>query len=208
VGLKGEGSAGTARLGVFGGAFDPPHLGHVALAQLAVQQLRLDALRIFPTGHAWHKSRPLTAAAHRMAMARLAFGAIPHVVVDERETLRAGPTYTVDTLRELAAEHPGAELFVVMGEDQALAFTGWNGWRDILQLAIICVAEREELAQPDHRFVPPAGLESRFCQLQLPPVPVSATEIRSQIAHHAQAIPMVAEPVARYIAQHHLYQTA
>jgi nicotinate-nucleotide adenylyltransferase len=180
----------------------------VALAQLAVRQLQLDQLRIFPTGHAWHKSRTLTAAAHRIAMARLAFEGIPGVVVDERETRREGPTYTVDTLRELAAEFPGAALFLVMGEDQALAFTSWHGWRDILQLAIICVAEREELAQPDHRFVPPPELAPRFCQLRLPPVPVSATEIRSQIAHQAPSAPMVAEPVARYIAQHHLYQTA
>ena len=196
------------RLGVFGGAFDPPHTGHVALAQLAVQQLQLDQLRIFPTGQAWHKSRPLTAATHRVAMARLAFGHLSQVVVDERETQRAGPTYTVDTLRELVAEHPGTQLFLLMGEDQAKALPSWHEWQEVPKLAIICVAAREDSASGSARFVPPSGLASRFCQLLLPAMPVSATEIRSQIAHPNGVAPMVAEPVARYIALHHLYQTA
>jgi nicotinate-nucleotide adenylyltransferase len=196
------------RLGVFGGAFDPPHTGHVALAQLAVQQLQLDELRIFPTGQAWHKSRPLTDATHRLAMARLAFADVPRTVVDARETLRNGPTYTVDTLRELAAEHAGAQLFLLMGEDQALALPSWHAWREVVRLAIICVAGREDAATAGTRFMPPAGLESRFCQLPLPAMPVSATEIRSQIAHPTGAAPMVAPAVARYIALNHLYQTA
>lgn len=200
------------RLGVFGGAFDPPHLAHVALAQLALRQLRLDALRIFPTGHAWHKNRPLTAAEHRVAMTRLAFADLPQVVVDERETHRAGPTYTVDTLRELTAEHPGTQLFLLMGEDQALALQSWHEWREVVRLAIICVAEREDAvkspAAVSLRFSPPAGLEARFSRLLLPAMPVSATEIRSHIAHDSGSAPMVAEPVARYIALHHLYQTA
>ena len=119
-------SAAAARLGMFGGAFDPPHMAHRVLAQAAVDQLRLDELRVFPTGQAWHKERTLTPAQHRLAMAQLAFEDLPKVVVDARELQRAGATYTIDTLRELSAEHPGAELFLVMGEDQAAAFTTWR----------------------------------------------------------------------------------
>ena len=74
----------SRRIGIFGGAFDPPHLAHVALAQAAVTQLGLDELRVFPTGQAWHKARALTGAAHRLAMAKLAFGAVPGAVVDDR----------------------------------------------------------------------------------------------------------------------------
>jgi nicotinate-nucleotide adenylyltransferase len=113
----------TTRLGVFGGAFDPPHVAHVALAQAAVEQLRLDQLRIFPTGQAWHRSGPLTAPEHRLALAQLAFGELPRTVIDDRELRRPGPTYTIDTLRELKAEQPAAQLFLVMGEDQAVALT-------------------------------------------------------------------------------------
>ena len=80
------------KLGVFGGAFDPPHDAHVALAEAAVQQLQLDELRIFPTGSAWHKQRDLAPAEHRVAMARIAFADVPHAVIDEREILRTGPT--------------------------------------------------------------------------------------------------------------------
>lgn len=208
------------RLGVFGGAFDPPHLAHVALAQLAVRQLQLDQLRVLPTGQAWHKPRSLSAAAHRLAMARLAFAEVPQAVVDDREVQRAGPTYTVDTLRELAAQFPGAQLFLLMGEDQAVALPTWHEWREVVRLAIICVAEREgAVAGPAGQemprgpgFTPPAGLAQRFIRLQLPAMHVSATDIRSQIAHEAAGAaglaPMVAEPVARYIALHHLYQTA
>jgi len=82
---------------MFGGAFDPPHLAHRALAQAAIEQLQLDVLRVLPTGQAWHKSRPLTAASHRLAMSRLAFDGLPQVRLDDREIRRAGPSYTLDT---------------------------------------------------------------------------------------------------------------
>ena len=101
---------------MFGGAFDPPHVAHVALAQAAVEQLQLDQLRIFPTGQAWHKAPPLTASKeHRLALAGVAFGGLPRTVIDDRELRRPGPTYTIDTLRELKAEYPDAQLFLVMG---------------------------------------------------------------------------------------------
>ncbi len=200
--------AGPKRLGVFGGAFDPPHNAHLALVQAAVAQLRLDELRVFPTGQAWHKAWQLSPARHRLAMAELAFSGLPQVSVDARETRRAGPSYTIDTLRELQEEDPAAELFLVIGEDQANALQTWHEWRDILRLAIICVAEREELTRTTPQFVPPKLLESRFRQLQMPSMPISATDIRSRIATHQGIGPLVPGPVARYIDHHHLYQAA
>ncbi len=80
------------RLGVFGGAFDPPHIAHMALAKHAIEQLHLNDLRIIPTGDAWHKDHTLTASPHRLAMVRLAFEGQPQVVVDDREINRAGAT--------------------------------------------------------------------------------------------------------------------
>ena len=196
------------RIGVFGGAFDPPHAAHVALVSSAVANLQLDELHVIPTGHAWHKSRPLSPAHHRLAMAQLAFGDLPKVVVDARETRRAGPSYTVDTLRELRAQWPAAELFVLMGEDQARALPTWRDWQESLQLAIIYVAERGDWAGTKPPFMAPKLYESRFRRLKMPVMPVSATDIRARIAAHQNPCPLVFEPVARYIELHHLYQTA
>lgn len=197
----------AGRIGVFGGAFDPPHAAHRALAQTAVAELQLDELRVVPTGQAWHKSRPLSAAHHRLAMAQLAFSDLPRVVVDPREIQRAGPTYTVDTLRELKTQWPDAELFLIMGEDQAYALPTWHEWQAILQIAIICVAERADSVRARPRFEAEKSQESRFRRLQMPAMPVSATDIRARIAAHQSVVPLVFESVARYIDHHHLYQT-
>jgi len=87
------------RIGLFGGAFDPPHKAHVALAQAALTQLSLNVLHVLPTGDAWHKPRDLTPGFHRLAMCQQAFESFPNVVVDDLELKRPGPSYTVDTLR-------------------------------------------------------------------------------------------------------------
>ena len=100
---------GPPRIGLFGGAFDPPHYAHMALARAAVRQLGLSRLHVTPTGQAWHKSRPLTPAAQRLAMCRLAFAHEPRCVVDGRETRRDGPSYTIDTLAALQAETTRSE---------------------------------------------------------------------------------------------------
>jgi nicotinate-nucleotide adenylyltransferase len=201
------GSGEKRRIGVFGGAFDPPHAAHIALVRAAVIVLELDELRIIPTGNAWHKARPLSPARHRLAMAQLAFGDLQSVVVDPRETERDGPSYTVDTLRELKSQWPNAELFVFLGEDQARALPTWRAWQQVLQLAIIYVAERGDWNKSKPRFIAPKLYESRFRPLQMPSMPVSATDIRTRVAAHQSLIPLVTEPVARYIDHHHLYQT-
>ena len=198
---------GILKLGIFGGAFDPPHKTHAALIELAVQQLQLDEIRVLPTGNAWHRSHQPEAAVHRLAMAELAFCGLDKVVVDARETRRVGPTYTVDTLRELKTENPSAELFLIIGEDQARAFTTWHEWQVIANSAIICVAGRACLAGAGAIFSPPKSFETRFLTLSLPSSPISATEIRQRIARHENVAPLVGEGVARYIAAHHLYQT-
>jgi nicotinate-nucleotide adenylyltransferase len=198
---------GSKRLGVFGGAFDPPHVAHSALVKAALKGLKLDELRLVPTGQAWHKARPLSLATHRLAMCDLAFGRIPRVTIDPRETRRPGPSYTVDTLRELSCEFGSAKLFLILGGDQARALSSWHDWREVLRLAIICVAEREDLTGANPPFMAPIGFESRFRQLHLPAMPVSATDIRSRIAAQHNVATLVFEPVARYIDDHHLYQT-
>jgi len=193
---------------MFGGAFDPPHLAHRSLAEVALRQLELDELRVLPTGQAWHKTRPLTNAAHRLAMSRLAFAGLGGAVVDEREIRRAGPSYTLDTLRELQAENPQAELYLVMGKDQADALPTWRDWGRIVELAIICVADRDGLTGQETRFVPPPGMAGRFCKLHMPTMDISATGIRARVAGGQGIAPLVSPAVARYIDQHNLYTTA
>ncbi len=197
----------TRRIGVFGGAFDPPHAAHVALVQAALDNLQLDELRVVPTGQAWHKAWSLSPAPDRLAMAQLAFAEVPRVVIDPIEINRAGPSYTLDTLHEMKIRWPEAEFFLIMGEDQARALTTWHDWPEILRLAIICVAEREITTGESPRFIAPKLHKSRFKRLQMPAMPVSATDIRARIAAHQRVVPLVFEPVARYIDDHNLYQT-
>lgn len=208
-------AADAPRIGVFGGAFDPPHIAHVALAEAALTQLSLAQLCIFPTGRAWHKSRGLTDPAHRLAMAQLAFGNLPRVRVDAREVRRPGPTYTLDTLHELQAENPAAQLVLIMGADQAAALPTWHGWLEILSIAIISIAyraHRVESATSTARFDPqtlpglPVG--ARFEMLDLPPMDTSATDIRARAVRGDDITRLVPPAVARYIDQHHLYHSA
>lgn len=195
----------TRRIGIFGGAFDPPHNGHVALARTAVEQLELDELRILPTGHAWHKSRTLSEGALRVAMSQLAFADVPRVVVDTREVLRAGPTYTVDTLRELKQEYPDSQLLLIIGADQAEALHTWKDSTEIARLAILSIAARarpvSDAPPADISNLPPGFYEP----INLPPIVVSSTAVRSLAASGESVEHLVPQAVARYIAEHQLY---
>jgi nicotinate-nucleotide adenylyltransferase len=193
------------RLGVFGGAFDPPHLAHVALARAAVEQLGLDELRVLPTGQAWHKSRALTPAEHRLAMAREAFAEVPRAVVDDRELRRAGPTYTIDTLRQFTAEFPQAELLLVIGADQAEALHGWRESDGILRLARVAVAARARPGPDAPPFDTGSLPGASFASVELPAMPVSATQVRARVAAGQPVDHLVPPGVASYIARHHIY---
>lgn len=196
-------NSAAQRVGMFGGAFDPPHRAHVALARAAVDQLGLQALHVLPTGDAWHKARTLTDGSHRLAMARLAFAELPQAVVDPRELERAGPTYSIDTLRELQAEHPQAQLVLLMGEDQAAGFTRWHAWQDIARVAILGVAGRGTgQGVAALRALPGARVEA----LRLPQMPESATDIRARLTAGQAIAELVPPAVASYIESHHLYQ--
>ena len=199
----------TQRIGVFGGAFDPPHNAHVALARAALEQFELDTLYIIPTGQAWHKARALSAPEHRLAMTRLAFENVSRVVVDDRELQRTGPTFTIDTLQALQADNPQAQLYLFIGADQFAAFRQWHKWQQILEIAIICIADRAQSTLAQTQFDAYAPHNHRFFTLKLPLMSVSATQVRQLIASGAAAAGEVAklvpEPVARYISLHQLY---
>lgn len=207
--------AHALRVGVFGGAFDPPHWAHRALAQTALDQLGLDMLHILPTGQAWHKTRVLTPAKHRLAMCALAFGDLPRTHIDAREIQRQGPSYTTDTLSELASEYPGAALYLVLGADQLLAFKTWVRWTGVLVQATLAVANRAvnmgaNGAQDSMQEMDLSAVDLPFVRLQMPLKNISATAVRAHLqgpALRSGALDvLVPETVASYISQHHLYQ--
>ena len=203
------------RVGMFGGAFDPPHWAHRALAETALTQLGLDVLHILPTGHAWHKSRILSSAEDRVAMCELAFGDLPDVRLDPREIQREGPSYTADTLRELQREYPQAELFLVLGADQLLSFKSWVRWQEVLELATLAVANRATNIGADASLdqdleTDLSGVDLPFELLNMPLKNISASAVRARVGQPALSAAaldvLVPEAVARYISQHHLYQ--
>jgi len=210
-----HGGGGATRVGVFGGAFDPPHRAHRALAEAALTELGLDVLHVLPTGRAWHKPRALSAFNHRLAMCHLVFGDLSGVRLDGRETCRDGPTYTVDTLEELATEYPGATLFLVIGADQLAAFRRWHRWQDVLRLSRLVVAGRvlpvlDTVGGAVATDTTDRAGEVPFTDLRTPLIDISATALRGLVASGAaspQALAqLVPEAVAGYISQHSLYQ--
>jgi nicotinate-nucleotide adenylyltransferase len=190
------------RLGLFGGSFDPVHKAHVALAYSALAALRLDRVLWMPVGQQPQKPRALTAAVHREAMLRLAIAGEPRFALDRRELLRPGPHYTIDTVRELRAEHPAATLVLLIGWDQYAGLHTWAGWRDLLRHTVLAVANRpgvaravdaEVLRQP-HQVVPLAMLD------------IAATDIRARVARGEPIADLVPPEVGRYIETHGLYK--
>ena len=192
------------RIGLFGGSFDPPHRAHRALADLALAQLRLDQLRWLPAGQPWQKAaRTLAPRVDRLAMLRLLMAGEPRFALDERELERTGPSYTIDTVRELAAEHRGAELLLVIGQDQYGRFDTWREWPELLQRVTLAVAGRDGAAP-----TPPPALAAqshRLVALPLPAMPVSSTQIRAAAAQGLRVDALAGPAVAGYIADHQLY---
>lgn len=195
------------RIGMYGGAFDPPHNAHVALAKAALEQLDLDVLHVIPTGHAWHKAQRLTLGFHRLEMADRAFNAIAKVVVDQREVMRTGATYTLDTLRELQAEHVGAQLYLIMGADQAAALPTWHHFEEIAKIAIICVAERTDKSGLIPYTSTLNSLNCRAVHIELPIMLQSATDVRDLVLHQQPVDHLLPHAVAAYIEAHGLYRS-
>jgi nicotinate-nucleotide adenylyltransferase len=197
----------SRRIGVYGGSFDPPHLAHLALARVARDTLALDELRLMTAGQPWQKAGVLRApAAAREAMLQLLVAQEPGLMLDPRELQREGPSYTVDTLRELAAEQPGAELFLVVGADQFDKLDTWREADEISRLATLAVAARAGQAIRTPTSWADSGRAWR--ELPLPRIDITSTEVRRRIAAGDPIAPLVGEAVAGYIDQHQLYRAA
>jgi nicotinate-nucleotide adenylyltransferase len=190
------------RIGLFGGSFDPVHNAHLALARTALDQLQLDELRWVPVGQAWQKARAMTPAAQREAMLQLAIQGEARFVLERCELQRAGPSYTLDTLRELQAAMPGARWYLLIGQDQYRNLHTWHGVDELLQRVTLAVAQRPgEPAECDLRV-----RDAPMVALSMAPMDISATDIRQRAAAGRDVSALVPPTVAFYIHQQGLYR--
>ena len=191
----------TRRIGLLGGTFDPVHNAHLALARVALHTLALDELRWIPAGTPWQKARTITAAEHRVAMLQLALAGEDHFVLERCEVARTGPSYTLDTVRELQQREAGAQWFLIVGQDQYANLRTWHGWQELLSRLTLAVAARPGAAQSGK-----AQAQDLVCEaLPLPPMDIASSTIRDRVARGESIAECVPPAVARYIDQHALY---
>jgi nicotinate-nucleotide adenylyltransferase len=196
-----------AGVGVLGSAFNPPHLGHLALAQEALWQLGLSEVVFVPTGEAPHKriaddpGREL-----RLAMTRLAASDDTRFVTSTLEVERDGPSYTHETLEALAQERGGAELVFVMGADAAVGLESWRSPERVVELARLAIARRAGVADAEvGAVVRSLGAEERTTMLEMPQFGVSSSSVRERAAAGRPLRYLVTEPVARFIEEKAIY---
>jgi len=195
------------RLGILGGTFNPPHLGHLICAQEAYVQLGLDRVTLIPTAIPPHKPvEDEPGAEHRLELCRLAVRDDPRFEVSEIEVGRPGPSYTVDTLEQLTREARERELFLILGGDIAAGLPRWHRPEQVLSLATIAVAERAgtpRAAVEDALEHVGGGELAQF--FAMPTIDVSSTLIRRRVGAGAPIRYLVPAAVAGYIAEHGLY---
>lgn len=201
-------AGGGAAIGVLGSAFNPPHLGHLALAQEALWQLGLSEVVFVPTGTAPHKrilddpGREL-----RMAMTRLAAAEDGRFSVSALEVEREGPSYTYETLEALAEERGDTELVFVMGADAAVGLESWKEPERVVELASLAVARRAGVSDSDvHAAMRSLGCDGRVTMLEMPQFGVSSSAVRERAKQGRPLRFLVPEAVARLIEEKGLYR--
>jgi nicotinate-nucleotide adenylyltransferase len=195
--------AAARTIGIFGGTFDPVHYAHLLLAECAREELGLDALIFMPANIPPHKitGRAITPAHCRLEMLRLAIEENPSFTLSTQEIDCKGVSYTVDTLRWLHAEYPGAEIVLLIGGDAARDFVTWREPESIARLATLAVWERPGIALPPE-VLPGVG----YRPLRAPLMEISSTEIRERVASGLSIRYRTPEPVIDYIYRNGLYR--
>jgi len=185
------------RLGLFGGTFDPPHLGHLVVAQDAVDALRLDRLLMVPAGVPPHKTdRVISPAPLRLEMVKAITAGNPSLGVSEVELSRGGPSFSVDTLAHYRDLYPDGEIFFIMGADQAETFDTWHEPEKVASLATLVVMAREGSRELSGHFVP----------VPVTRMDISATEIRNRVRVGRSIRYLVPEEVREIIESNRLYR--
>lgn len=191
-----------SRVGIMGGTFDPIHNGHLVAASEVQQQFDLDEVVFVPTGQPWMKPG-VTDSEHRYLMTVIATASNPRFTVSRVDIDREGPTYTIDTLRDLHAARPDADLFFITGADAVAQILEWKDVEEIWTLAHFVAVSR-----PGHRLsisgLPTQGVSS----LEVPALAISSTDCRSRVGRGFPVWYLVPDGVVQYIAKHHLYRSS
>jgi len=191
------------KLGIFGGTFNPPHIGHLIVAEHVCDALRLDNIVFVPAATPPHKALDgIVAAAHRVEMLRRAIQGNPNFDISDIEIARGGVSFTVDTLQQLRDEHPSDEFFLLIGMDNLPEFPTWRSPERILELATVVVMTRPGFAAND---VPP-DLKGRVRICPVPTIGIASSEIRARVKEGKSIRYLVADPVRDYIHHHNLYR--
>jgi nicotinate-nucleotide adenylyltransferase len=186
-------------IGILGGTFDPPHIGHLAIAHAALDQMSLSKVLIMPAGDPWQKSeRDVTTAADRLAMVALAAAEAAEFDADDREMRREGPTFTIDTVASLAED-----AVIILGADAAVGVGGWHLGDELIAAARFAVIPRTGIERSQVSEV----LGDRFVWVDLPLIDISSSEIRSHVAAGHSPRFLVPESVAEYIGTRDLYRS-
>jgi nicotinate-nucleotide adenylyltransferase len=183
------------RIGIYGGTFNPVHHGHLILARQALEEFKLDRLVFVPAAESPFKLQNHSApAGDRLAMLQLAISGEDGFSVDPLEIDRGGVSYSIDTVKLFRNRHPGAELFFLVGEDNADRLTEWHRFEELKKLAHFVVLSRsEDFQSPEYPVV-----QRR--------IEISSTEIRNRVANQESITYLVPESVKHYIEEHQLYQ--
>lgn len=188
----------AVRIGILGGTFDPPHLAHLLAGETAYRELHLDEVRFVPAGAPWQKAdRAVSAPQHRWAMTQLAAAGVEYFVPDDREVVRDGWTYTVDTLKEF---DDGDELFLILGADAALNLPSWRRFEGVLARSSLVVAPRlgTDRAEVD-------AVVDVAHWLGMPFLGISGTDVRDRAQRGHSIRFLVRENVWSYLQEHDLY---
>ncbi len=192
----------TPRLGLFGGTFNPVHVGHLVSVQEAAFQLSLSRVVFIPTHRPPHKENPRVSTKHRLRMTRLAVKSNPLFEVSDVETRRDGPSYTVETLDALEGNAPGSERYFLTGADELIDFMEWHRWEQILEKIQLVGMNRPGF--PVEEVPKPVRNRTRF--VEVPSIDVSSSEIRNRVNRGVPVRYFVTERIHEYIRKHGLYR--
>ena len=189
------------RLGVMGGTFDPIHHGHLVAASEVAQWFDLDEVVFVPTGQPWQKSG-VSPSEHRYLMTVIATASNPRFTVSRVDIDRSGPTYTIDTLRDLKSDRPEAELFFITGADALAQILSWRDHDELWDLAHFVAVSR-----PGHVLSTDGLPTDDVSQLEIPALAISSTDCRDRVRRGHPVWYLVPDGVVQYIAKHHLYRS-
>lgn len=204
------GSKNAVKTGIFGGAFNPPHIGHINLARQAIEQLNLRKLVIVPTFESPHKSTRLLPFEQRSEMCKRAFAPLDGagncnctIEISDIERELGGVSYTINTLRELSKQHPDERFYLLIGGDMLFSFDTWYKYESVLKESTVCAVARENDSFTD--MVEFANKLGRVKVLPTNVVEVSSTDIRERLAKGEDVSALLPSEVADYIRENNLY---